>query len=155
MTKKGRPKIYYDFSSTLRKFKIEEPLDLLLKNGIITIIQHKLALNLRWMFTLNFGLPTVQAYNINKVRGRDVSKYDDDTLAEIRYKYKQIIDFLYLEDKLSAKALINVIIHHKQPDKNINLIIVGAKNLEIAYGIKKKAYNIINDNNRKLNSYVH
>ena len=154
MAKTGRPKIYYDFSTTLRKFKIEEPLDVLFKNGIITIVQHKLALKLRWMFTVNFGLPTVQAYNINKVRGRDVSKYDDDTLAAIRYKYKQIIDFLYLEDKASAKALINVIIHHKQPDKNIDLIITGAKNLEKAYLIQKKAYNVISDNNRKLNSYV-
>ena len=154
MAKTGRPIIYYAFSHTLRKFNIEEPFDVLFKNGIITIVQHKLALKLRWMFTVNFGLPTVQAYNINKVRGRDVSKYDDDTLAAIRYKYKQIIDFLYLEDKASAKALINVIIHHKQPDKNIDLIITGAKNLEKAYLIQKKAYNVISDNNRKLNSYV-
>lgn len=155
MLKKGRPKIYYEFSNKLKRYKIVEPLDLLFHNGIITITQHKLAVKLRWMFTLNFGLPTVQAYNINRVKGRGLPKYDDHTLAVIRSQYKQITEFLYLEDKGAAKALINVIIHHKQPDKDIHLIIIGAQNLEQAFNIKKKDYTIFSDDNKKLNSYVY
>ena len=155
MVKKGRPKIYYDFSNTSRKFQVIEPLDLLLRDGIITLTQHRLALRLRWMFTLNFGLPTVQGYNMAKVKGRGISKYDEATLSDIRYKYKQIIDFLYSEDKLSTKALLNVVIHHRQPDKDLELITTGMKNLEIAFGIKKKEYNTIINSNQQLKAYVH
>jgi len=152
--KRGRPKIYYDSSDRFKQYRVEEPLDLLFKDSIITIEQHKLALKLRWMFTLNFGIPTVQAYNINRVRGRGLPKYDDVALIAIRTRYKQIIEFLYLEDKVAAKALINVIIHHKSPDRNIHLIVIGAQNLEKAFNIKKKEYNIYDNDHKNLNLYV-
>lgn len=152
--KRGRPKIYYDSSNRLKQYKVEEPLDMLLKNSIISVKQHKLALKLRWIFTLNFGIPIVQAYNINRVKGRGVSKYDEATLIEVRNQYKQIIEFLYLEDKAAAKALINVIIHYKKPDQNIHLIVIGAQNLEKAFNIKTKEYNIGNNHEKKFNSYV-
>lgn len=154
IVKKGRPKIYYDFANITRKPKVEESLDYLFKEGIINRKQHKLGLKLRWMFTVNFGLPTVQAYNMNKVKGRGISKYDEESLLEIRDKYKEIINFLYGEDKDSAKELISVIIHHKQPDKNIRLIMTGIENLEVAFGIRKKEYNTISNSNEKLNSYL-
>jgi hypothetical protein len=150
MKKRGRPKIYYDFTENSNKYKFEEPLDSLLREGIISLTQHRLALKLRWIFTVNFGLPTVQAYNISKVRGRDISKYDEESLCEIRAKYKQIIESLHYQDKESAKAILNIIIHHKKPSRNIELIKIGAQNLETAFNISKKNYNTINKNTEEF-----
>lgn len=151
MVKRGRPKIYYDFTHINNKQIFEEPLDSLLRQGIITATQHKLAMKLRWMFTVNFGLPTVQAYNMTKVKGRGVSKYDEESLYEIRHRYKQIVEFLYYEDKESAKAILNIIIHHKKPHNNIESIKIGAQNLEIAFDIRKKDYNTISNSNKLTN----
>lgn len=151
MKKRGRPKIYYEFADNNNRCKFEEPLDFLLREGIITITQHKLAMKLRWMFTVNFGLPTVQAYNMTKVKGRGTSKYDEANLYEIRHRYKQIVESLYYEDKESAKAILNVIIHHKMPQNNIQLIKIGAENLEIAFDIRKKDYNTISNSNKLTN----
>jgi hypothetical protein len=150
MQKKGRPKIYYDFKLNSNQYKFEEPLDFFLREGVISLEQHKLALKLRWIFTVNFGLPTVQAYNIAKVKGRGVSKYDEASLYEIRQKYKEITEFLYYQDKESAKAILNVIIYHKKPKNNIDLIKIGAQNLEIAFNIRKKNYNTINNSTNEI-----
>lgn len=146
MQKRGRPKIYYDFSSILKKHRVEEPLDIMLKDKIINITQYKLALKLRWMFTVNFGLPTVQAYNPGKIPGRGISKYDEEELFNIRQEYKRITEFLYKEDKIGAKVLLNIIIHHKVVSKDIELIKSCMETLEIAFRLKKKMYNTINNN---------
>lgn len=141
MIKRGRPKIYYDFQSSYNK-PFQEPLDLCLNHRIISLKQHKLALRLRWLFTVHFGLPTVQAYNMNKIRGRDISKYDDENILNMRAEYNNIIHTLYLQDKRAAKLFLNIVIHHQMPKlsiENENLIRNAAVTLE---NISKKTYNI-------------
>ena len=113
-----------------------EPIDLCLRYGYITKFQHKLALKLRWLYTLNFGLPTVQAYNINRVRGRDISKYDDETLYEKRQEYNRIITSLYKENRQATKLFLNVLIHHYRPD------FLTAQTREAIIQRLNKAYNI-------------
>ncbi len=151
MQKRGRPKIYYDFSNLWKKNKIEEPLDVLLREGIINLTQHKLALKLRWMFTVNFGLPTVQAYNPCKIPGRGILKYDEDTYYIIRQEYKKIIEFLYKEDKIGAKMLLNIVIYHYIIGNDIELIKSAAQTLEQAFSLNKRHYHTINNNQSKYN----
>jgi hypothetical protein len=160
MTKKGRPKIYYDCIHKVRK--TAEPLDLCLQHGFLTIRQHRLALRLRWLYTLSFGLPTVQAYNFSKIPGREISKYDDDTLYERRQEYTRVTEYLYNSDRAAAKLFLNVVIHHLKPkflDSNlqnkmveeIEKFLLSAKTLEEAYS--KKLNVLINDSNNKQNFY--
>ena len=114
MRSRGRPKIYYDGVSTSKQ--TVEPLDLCLRKNIITPIQHRLALRLRWLYTVNFGLPTVQASNPGKVRGRSVSKYDANTLETLRDNYKAIIEQMYINNRQATKLFLGVILHHQMPD---------------------------------------
>ena len=100
MIKKGRPKIYYDCVQKLKNSA--EPIDICLQRGFITVRQHRLALRLRWLYTLNFGLPTVQAYNFSKIPGREVSKYDDETFYEKRQEYTRVTEQLYKTDRSAA-----------------------------------------------------
>jgi hypothetical protein len=114
MIKRGRPKIYYNCCKSTKQ--VEEPLDFLLRNDLISLLQHRLCCKLRWLFTLSFGLPTVQAYNAAKVKGRGLPRYDEEILYEKRQEYKQ---------------------------KNIEMIKTAAANLEKAYKVKRKVYNVI------------
>lgn len=145
MIKRGRPKIYYDCLDSAKK--TEEPLDLLLMYNFITVIQHGLACKVRWLFTLSFGLPTVQAYNISRVKGKRAPKYDEESLHEKRQEYKRIVEFLYAEDREAAKIFLNIVLYHKVPNikqkQNIAMIKTAAINLERAYRMKKKTQHII------------
>jgi hypothetical protein len=159
MIKKGRPKIYYD---CVRKItSTAEPIDICLQRGFITVKQHRLALRLRWLYTLNFGLPTVQAYNFSKIPGREISKYDDETFYEKRQEYIRVTEQLYKTDRSAAKLFLNIVIHHFKPKfldsnlqnrviKEVEMFILGAKTLEEAYNSK---LNILIDNNKAQNFY--
>jgi hypothetical protein len=160
MTKKGRPKIYYDCIQKVRS--TAEPLDLCLQHGFLTIRQHRLALRLRWLYTLNFGLPTVQAYNFSKVPGREISKYDDDTFYEKRQEYTMVTEYLYKSDRAAAKLFLNVVIHHLKPKfldshlknkmiEEVEKFLFAAKTLEEAYS--KKLNVLINDKKQDLYVY--
>ena len=161
MIKKGRPKIYHDFIQN--KNSTVEPIDLCLQIGLISFKQHRLALRLRWLYTINFGLPTVQAYNINRRPGREVSKYDDVTVYERRQEYKRITEFLYKEDRVASKLFLNIIIHQYRPSfcsfnldyKMLNekeLVKSAAKILETAYENKLNTYP---NNNNTVNNYAY
>jgi hypothetical protein len=163
MTKKGRPKLYYDFIQN--KSSVVEPLDLCLQMDLINFKQHRLALRLRWLYTISFGLPTVQAYNIGKIPGREISKYDDITVYERRQEYKKITEILYKEDRGAAKLFLKVIIHHYRPafftlnteyksSKEKELIKSAAETLEHAYKNKLKEKIYIH-NNQTTNNYIY
>ncbi len=158
MIKKGRPKIYYDCIEKIRP--TAEPIDLCLQYGLINLRQHRLSLHLRWLYTINFGLPTVQAYNLNKIPGRDISKYDDETLYEKRQEYNRITNYLYQTDKAAAKLFLNILIHHYKPKfldsnfqykmvKEIEMFKLAATTLEKAHSCKLSIFN----NNNKIHSF--
>lgn len=162
MVKKGRPKIYYDCIQNIRS--TAEPIDLCLQNGFISIRQHRLALRLRWLYTLNFGLPTVQAYNFGKIPGREISKYDDDTFYEKRQEYTRVIEYLYKNDRAAAKLLLNILIHHLRPKfldsnlknkmlKEIELFKSAASTLEEAFKGNKVQLLKNNKNTQSFNVY--
>lgn len=150
MMKRGRPKIYYDFIKTNKI--TAEPIDLCLQSGLINLKQHRLALRIRWLFTINFGLPTVQAYNLGKVRGRELSKYNEDTLYEMRQEYKRVLEVLYKTNKKASKLFLNILIHHYKPSyltsdeilysEEKAMVKLAAKTLEDAYISKSKTMNL-------------
>lgn len=163
MIKKGRPKLYYDFIQN--KNSIVEPLDLCLQMDLINFKQHRLALRLRWLYTISFGLPTVQAYNINRIPGREMSKYDDITVYERRQEYKKITEILYKEDREAAKFFLNIVIHHFRPaffSSNIEYKMLKERELvKSAAGILESAYKnklktkIYKHNNQPSNNYTY
>ncbi len=96
--------------------KIElEPIDLCLKLNIITKEELKLGLHLLWLFRVNYGMPTVQAYNPSKIQGLSKNKYSDKELHKIREEYKFLIDYLYKENRESAKLLVNLVVYRYKP----------------------------------------
>ena len=103
---------------------ILEPLDLCWKLGLISKEEKHLALRLRWLYIVNYGLPHLQAYDLNKIKGLIPSKYTDKEFCEIRWEYKFLIDFLHQEDRMAAKFLVNLVIFNKKPNI-INKIIVA------------------------------
>ena len=163
ITKKGRPKLYYDFIQN--KNSVAEPLDLCLQMELINFKQHRLALRLRWLYTISFGLPTVQAYNIGRIPGREMSKYDDITAYQRREEYKKITEILYKEDREAAKFFLNIVIHHYRPaffnlntgykaSKEKELIKLAAEILEHAYKNKLKE-KIYTHSNQTTNNYIY
>ncbi len=115
LRKRGRPKIRCHDVQKRGLQTLSEPLDLCLEYSIINSRQHKAALKLRWLYILHFGLPTIQGYDLAKVRGRGISKYSERWLEERRSEYKKIAAALHNENKYAAKLLYNIVIYHYYP----------------------------------------
>lgn len=143
--KRGRPKIYYDFTHDMNRHKrVRESIDTCLQNGLLTLSQHRLALKLRWLYTVQFGLPTVSAYNILKIKGRDIPKYDEQKLFELRDEYKRVTEYLLMQNKLAGRLFMSVVIHNKIPKINeYNDVQSMAKHLEFIF----KNENLTHHNN--------
>jgi hypothetical protein len=92
-----------------------ESLDLCAKLGLISSEEKSLACHLKWLYTVNYGLPNLQAYNPNKIKGFIPSKYQDSEFCEIRLEYKLLIEFLYQQDRIAAKFLINLVVFNYKP----------------------------------------
>jgi hypothetical protein len=116
--KRGRPKTRYAKEKSISLTKLQvvpEPFDMCLQQGIINVTQHRAGLRLRWLYTLHFGLPTVQGYDLTKVRGRDPSRHDEKWLTERRNEYKTITTKLHHENKNAARILYNIVVYHYYP----------------------------------------
>ena len=55
-----------------------EPIDYLLKKGIITDDMHKAALKFRWLYTVKFGAPTIQS-SMNMYSRSSTNSYSDES----------------------------------------------------------------------------
>jgi hypothetical protein len=75
--RRGRPRIEreeYDYGTPELRARhmrglTAEPIDRYLSQSIITQQQHWCALHFRWLYTLRFGVPTIQALDPNHVSG--------------------------------------------------------------------------------------
>ena len=92
-----------------------ESLDLCYRAGLISKEEWHKGLHFRWLYSVIYGLPTVQAYNPNKIKGRAPSKYSEESFQAIREEYKQLVDFFNFEDRDLFKFLINLIIFNYKP----------------------------------------
>jgi hypothetical protein len=133
---------------TLKDLPIKKPIletiDLCYKIGLISKEELQLGLRFRWLYTVNYGLPRVQAYNCNKIKGFAPSKYQEETFQEIREEYKLLIAFLYKEDREIGKFLINLIIFNYQPKIISEKIIAQlTKKKKILDKLAKKEENFI------------
>jgi hypothetical protein len=122
MAKRGRPKTIFtdkDLGTPelqeKRKFNMTaEPMDLAFAKGLITEDEQRAGLKFRWLYTLIFGPPTISSYVPGMIKGREISKYqDEDWLSRQKSKFYLIIDVLKKEKLLSAT--MNFCIYHQAP----------------------------------------
>ena len=100
-SKRGRPKsTNTDFDKgtiELQKKRTNnlttESLDLCLQRNIITPVEHIGGIKLRWMYTLKFGIPTIQS-KLLQMKFYDSKNYDEKFLASLQKQYCDIIEAL-------------------------------------------------------------
>lgn len=91
-----------------------EPLDLVLKNEIITASQHKIGMRFRWLYTLKFGLPTLQSKAFYELEGGLIKKsHDDEWLYDKEKEYISIVNFL--KTMRLENLIAGICIHHVAP----------------------------------------
>ncbi|CAL7959328.1 hypothetical protein MIDIC_110072 [Alphaproteobacteria bacterium] len=122
MAKRGRPKIIkeqidagtMELQKKRKAHLTSEPLDLCLEYNIISEDQHRYALRLRWLYTLRFGVPTVQSYDLTRINGIIGSKYNDEKwISKKQQEYREILQIL---GKIRAVQIVqSVCIHHMYP----------------------------------------
>jgi hypothetical protein len=101
-SRRGRPKLnrpLQDLGTPESREKnaqglTEEPIDMCLKNRYITESQHSAGIRFRWLYTVRFGLPTVQAVDTSSLKGRDLSAKDDVWQEAREKEYKKAIECL-------------------------------------------------------------
>jgi hypothetical protein len=89
-----------------------EPLDLCLKNRIITPLEHASGIKLRWIYTLRFGAPTVQSKSL-QTNLHTNREYDEEFLQNIQRKYRTIIETL--KQARAHKVVMNICIFNESP----------------------------------------
>ena len=90
-----------------------ESLDLYLQKNIITPIEHMSGIKLRWIYTLRFGVPTIQS-KLLQMKFYDSKSYDEKFLQNLQKKYADIIEIL---KKVHAhKIVMNVCIFNEFPN---------------------------------------
>ena len=141
--KKGRPKKVTEdkpyTSETYWKNKhnlTSEPIDLLLKRGIINEEMHQAALKFRWLYTLKFSVPTLQT-NFSATctnKGGVTSQYTEDQRSQLVILYNDACKTLKRSQTL--KIVQSVCIYHYHVEnmqdsysKNIELLQTGLHEL--------------------------
>ncbi|MCD6035130.1 MAG: hypothetical protein K0R63_871 [Rickettsiales bacterium] len=90
-----------------------EPLDFLHHKGLISSTQHQAGMRLRWLYSLRFGVPRVQAYNAEHIAGSSSSPYDPLWLAARNREYLLLCRIL--KEEGVEKTVSDVCIHLKSP----------------------------------------
>ncbi len=91
-----------------------EPLDECLQKQLITDEQHWCGIHLRWLYTLRYGAPSVQALNPAHIRGGANNSDDPDWRAAREQEYNHAINLL--GEKGYAQMIVNLCVHHERPD---------------------------------------
>lgn len=65
-----------------------ETIDLCLRHHLITEAQHRAALHFRWLYTLRFGAPSVQALDLTSPRERAAPQEDTAWLQARQQEYR-------------------------------------------------------------------
>ena len=121
-TKRGRPKqnTNHEDKGTIElqekrsRDLTTEALELCLKRKLISEQEFEAGNRLRWLYTLRFGTPEVQAYDAEKVGRSCSSDHNDDWLKERHDEYDRILTSL---EQIGAKKLvINICIFRQRPD---------------------------------------
>ncbi|MCE2926442.1 MAG: hypothetical protein LW823_02180 [Rickettsiales bacterium] len=151
-TKRGRPKtvrptIDRGTPELIKKrmhHETIEAIDLCLDRMIISPAEHWCGIHLRWLHTLRFGAPSIQAINLDGIH--DGSGKQDDCLwnEEREAEYKNAITTLH--QKRLSFPLIDICIYNKKPDflinahlrsyetlKSIDLFRLGLQQLELLW----------------------
>ena len=119
--KRGRPK---NISTSIDKGTIElqkkrmnnlttESLDLCLQKNIITPIEHMSGVKLRWMYTLKFGVPTIQS-KLLQMKFYDSKNYNEKLLEDLQKKYRDVIESL--KEIYAHKIVMNICIFNEFPN---------------------------------------
>lgn len=101
-SKRGRPKIQREDKDCATKELTDkhqkgltlEALDLVLYKGLISELEHKSGIHLRWLYSLRFGMFHLRAYNFDHKRSRHISNYDDEWLKNREEEYEQAVKLM-------------------------------------------------------------
>ncbi len=90
-----------------------EPLDLCLKKGLICDEEHNAGIRLRWLYTLRFGAPDINAYSFEH-RGKSCVQSDNDEWMHSRQlEYNNALTTL---DRIGAKTIVmNICVFNQRP----------------------------------------
>ncbi len=119
----------------------DEPIDLLLKKGLISENQHQAANSLRMLFVQKFGVPHVQSSLRIREDEKPTSKISDKKRALQEEQYSQIT--LLLKCHGLEKIIKNLVIYSKLTDlqnaeRTLSKIIEGLTILEEFFaGVRK------------------
>jgi hypothetical protein len=91
-----------------------EPLDYCLHEQLINDEQHWCGIHLRWLYTLRYGAPSLQALNPAHIRGITNNSDDPDWRTAREQEYTRAINLL--GEKGYAQIIVNLCIHHERPD---------------------------------------
>lgn len=95
--KSERPKHDYGTSELIAKRlhgETSEALDLCLERGIITPEQHWCGIHLRWLYTLRFGTPSIQATPLHDTAQTAAKLHDPKWQASCEQEYQEAITLL-------------------------------------------------------------
>lgn len=90
-----------------------EPLDLCLKQQIISEDAYQAGLRLCWLYRLHFGSPHLKAHNIEEINGKPTHYEDEAWLAR---RFEEYLGCLKELQKISAKSVVmNICVFGQRP----------------------------------------
>ena len=110
----GRPKLKQSKCvDDLPTFGSKEIIDVLKEKQLITNAEYEAALYFKKIFIVNFGSPSVTAYDLRRIPGRDPEKEETKWHSKIALEYKRAA--IKLREKNLYYIVANICIYNQHP----------------------------------------